>query len=331
MSTPSFAWGAKQVFVTGSTGFLGSWMVRELAQAGAAVVGLARDHLPGGSRVHFPEAYESVTLVRGELEDQPLLERALNEYEVDTVFHLGAQAIVGTANRNPTSTFEANIRGTWNLLEACRRVSTVKCVIVASSDKAYGEQSQLPYTEASPLQGRYPYDVSKSCADLLAQCYFHTYKLPVCVTRNANFFGGGDLNFNRIIPGTIRSVLRGEAPVIRSDGQFVRDYIYVRDVVGAYLLLAKHMSDPALHGQSFNFSNEVQLTVLEVVNLILELMGAKQLAPVVLNQASAEIRNQYLSCEKARRMLDWRPGYSFAAGLRETIDWYRNYLKARDG
>ena len=331
MTTPALspAWGGNSVLVTGCTGFLGSWMIRELTRCGAAVVGLVRDLTPR-SQLRFPEAFDQIALVRGDLEDRPLLERALNEYEVDTVFHLGAQAIVGTANRSPLSTFESNIRGTWNLLEACRSVATVRCVIVASSDKAYGDQIQLPYTEDAPLQGRYPYDASKSCADLLAQCYFHTYKLPVCITRNANFFGGGDFNFNRIIPGTIRSVLRGEAPVIRSDGKFVRDYIYVQDVVGAYLLLAQRMQEPALHGHAFNFSNEVQLTVLEVVDLALELMSAQHLTPVVLNQASGEIRSQYLSCEKARRLLDWRPAYSFQAGLQETIGWYRNYLEAKD-
>jgi CDP-glucose 4,6-dehydratase len=265
-------------------------------------------------------------VVRGDVRDQALLERALGEFEVDTVLHLAAQTIVGIANRNPVSTFETNVQGTWALLEACRRSPAVRQVILASSDKAYGDHDRLPYDEDAPLRGRHPYDVSKSCADLIAQAYAATYGLPVAVTRCGNFFGGGDLNWNRVVPGTIRAVLRGQAPVIRSDGSPVRDYFYVEDGVEAYLLLAERLaSQPGLRGEAFNFSNEIQMTVLQLVGRILELMGSG-LKPDVRNEASNEIRHQYLSAAKARRLLDWRPRFSLEQGLRRTIDWYTDFL-----
>jgi len=258
--------------------------------------------------------------------DQATLERALGEYEIDTVIHLAAQTIVPIANRNPVATFETNVGGTWALLEACRRSPTVRQIVVASSDKAYGTAKVLPYDEDTPLQGRHPYDVSKSCADLIAQAYAATYDLPVAVTRCGNFYGGGDLNWNRIVPGTIRAVLRGQRPVIRSDGQFVRDYFYVEDGAAAYMLLAERLAaDPALRGQAFNFSNEVQVTVLELVQMILGLMGSK-LRPDVRNEASNEIRHQFLSAARARRELGWRPLFTLDEGLRRTIDWYSDYL-----
>lgn len=322
--TPSF-WQDRNVFVTGATGFLGSWLVAELNARGANVVGLVRDvsrtakeNLIEGSHLNFT--------VFGTLEDYEKLLRAVNEYEIDTVFHLGAQPIVGTANRNPRSTFEANIRGTWNMLEACRDVSTVRRVVVASSDKAYGEQPRLPYDESMPLQGMHPYDVSKSCTDLISQTYHNTYRTPVCITRCGNFYGGGDLNFNRIVPGTIRSVLKGERPVIRSDGTFIRDYVYVRDIALFYMHLAEAMENPAIHGEAFNYSTESQLSVLDITNLILRLMGRDDLEPVILNEAKGEIPHQYLSAEKARRMLEWSPRYSLDDAMSETIDWYRAYI-----
>jgi CDP-glucose 4,6-dehydratase len=268
---------------------------------------------------------ERVNQVRGELEDTALLMRALNEYEIDTVFHLGAQTIVGTAARSAASTFESNIRGTWSLLEACKSCSRlVKRVIVASSDKAYGAHELLPYTEAMPLEGRFPYDASKACADLIALSYFHTYRLPVAITRCGNLFGGGDLNFNRLIPGTIRSVLRGEAPVIRSDGQYVRDYFYVRDAVCAYLCLGERLTD-GFAGEAFNFGNETPVSVLELVQQILSLMRQEGLQPVILNEATNEIRRQYLDCSKARRLLEWTPQFGMEQGLREAIEWYTKY------
>jgi CDP-glucose 4,6-dehydratase len=272
---------------------------------------------------------DRVKVVNGDVRSQSLLERVLGEYEIDTVIHLAAQTIVGIANRNPVSTFKTNIGGTWAVLEACRRSPTVKQIVVASSDKAYGEHKQLPYNEDAPLTGRHPYDVSKSCADLIAQSYAATYDLPVAVTRCGNFYGGGDLNWNRIVPGTIRSVLRGQRPVIRSDGKFVRDYFYVEDGAAANLVLAEQLSrDNRLWGQAFNFSNESQVTVLEVVDRILKIMGS-DFEPDVRNEAVNEIREQYLSAAKAREVLGWKPLFTLDDGLRHTIDWSREFLGAR--
>ena len=234
-------WRDRPTLVTGATGLVGSWLIRRLLEAGADVVCLVRDWVPGSELVHS-KVLDQVKVVRGDICDRDLLERVLGEYEINTVFHLAAQTIVGIANRNPISTFESNITGTWNVLEACRRSPLVKAVVVASSDKAYGDQEELPYSEDTPLEGRHPYDVSKSCADLIAQAYGKTYQLPVAITRCGNFYGGGDLNWNRIVPGTIRSVLRGERPVIRSDGQFVRDYFYVEDGAACYMLLAEKLA-----------------------------------------------------------------------------------------
>ncbi len=326
------SWRNRNVFVTGATGLVGSWLTRFLVEEGAVVTALVRDAVPRSilwSRdASFSHVCGAINVVHGSLEDQPLLERAINEYEAEVVFHLGAQTIVGTANRNPLSTFESNIRGTYNLLEACRRNGKlVRAVVVASSDKAYGDQSALPYTEGSPLQGRHPYDVSKSCTDLIAQSYFRTYALPVCVTRCGNFYGPGDLNFNRIIPQTIRHVLHDERPIIRSDGTFIRDYFYVKDGALAYRFLAEKMlRRPEPAGEAYNFSNEIQLTVLELVGRILSLMGREDLAPVVQSRASHEIRHQYLSAEKARTVLGWRPSYTLEEGLRETVAWYREFF-----
>ncbi|MCC9021977.1 GDP-mannose 4,6-dehydratase [Bacillus nakamurai] len=318
-------WKNKNVFVTGCTGLLGSYLVKELIDQGANVTGLVRDAVPK-SNLYQGEQVKQMNIVHGALEDLDVIERALGEYEIDTVFHLAAQAIVGVANRNPISTFEANILGTWNILEACRKHPLIKRVIVASSDKAYGDQPNLPYDENMPLQGKHPYDVSKSCADLLSHTYFNTYGLPVCITRCGNLYGGGDLNFNRIIPQTIRLVLNGEAPEIRSDGTFIRDYFYIEDAVQAYLLLAEKMEELDLAGEAFNFSNEIQLTVLELVEKILKAMGS-DLKPKVLNQGSHEIKHQYLSAEKARKLLNWTPAHTIDEGLEKTIDWYKAFFQ----
>ena len=318
-------WRDRPVLVTGATGLLGGWLTRRLADSGADVVCLVRDWIPQ-SELARARVIERVKVVRGDVRGREVLERTLGEYEIDTVLHLAAQTIVGIANRNPLSTFESNIQGTWNLLEACRRSPTVKAIVTASSDKAYGEHQALPYTEDTPLQGQHPYDASKSCADLIAQCYGATYNVPVAITRCGNFYGGGDLNWNRIVPGTIRSVLRGERPVIRSDGQFVRDYFYVEDGAAAYMLLAERLREnPELRGAAFNFSNEIQITVLELVGKILAKMGAA-LEPDIRNEASHEIRHQYLSAAKARRMLDWAPLFTMEEGLERTIAWYREFL-----
>ncbi len=320
-------WRDRSVFVTGGTGLLGSWLIKQLIEGGANVVCLVRDWVPQSDLLRS-RRIEQVTTVRGDIVDRELVERALGEYEVEVVFHLAAQTIVGIANRNPVSTFSTNIEGTWNLLEACRRSSKVSSIVVASSDKAYGDQERLPYDETMPLQGRHPYDVSKSCADLIAQTYAFSYNLPVAVTRCGNFYGGGDLNWNRVVPGTIRSVIRKERPVVRSDGNFVRDYFYIEDGAAAYMLLAERLaSDSALRGQAFNFSNESQVSVLEIVELILRKMKSS-LRPEVLNQVSNEIRHQFLSAERARTVLNWRPQFTLESGLDRTLAWYREFLGA---
>jgi CDP-glucose 4,6-dehydratase len=325
MSGSDTFWRDRRVFLTGCTGLVGAWTVAALLDRGAHVVGLVRDQV-SGSELRRGGLLERIDLVYGCVEDQPLLERALAEYEIQNVFHLAAQTIVGIANRCPLSTFETNIRGTWCLLEAARRCGYNPYVVVASSDKAYGEQATLPYTEDAPLAGRHPYDASKSCADLLALTYHHTYRMPVCVTRCGNFYGGGDLNWNRVVPGTIRSLLRGEPPIIRSDGNYVRDYFYVKDGAAAYLHLAECMShNPTVWGEAFNFSTETQITVLELVQRIGQLMGAT-LPPRILNEARNEIRHQYLSAAKARRLLGWTPRYEVGEALAETIAWYRGYF-----
>jgi len=319
-------WHDRPVLVTGATGLLGGWLTRSLFERGASVVCLVRDWVPQCELVRTNQL-EKVSVVRGDVIDRDVIERALGEYEVQTVFHLAAQTIVGIANRNPVSTFESNIQGTWNLLESCRRSSLVSAIVIASSDKAYGTHKVLPYGEEMALQGRHPYDVSKSCADLIAQAYAATYDLPVGITRCGNFYGGGDLNWNRVVPGTIRSILNGERPVIRSDGQYIRDYFYVEDGAAAYMLLAERLTgDRGLRGAAFNFSNEIQITVLELVNKILAKMGSK-LEPEVQNQASNEVRHQYLSAERARSLLQWSPKFTLEEGLDRTIAWYREALK----
>ena len=319
-------WLDRPVMVTGASGFLGGWMVRYLLEAGADLICPVRDWVPG-SQLISEKFTERVNLVRGDITDQVLMERALGEYEVGTVFHLAAQTIVSIANRNPVSTFDSNIRGTWSLLEACRRSPGVEQVVIASSDKAYGEQDVLPYHEELPLKAIFPYDVSKACSDLLAQSYAKTSGLPVVITRCGNFFGGGDLNWNRIVPGTVRSVLRGQRPVIRSDGQYIRDYFYIEDGASAYMLLAEKLAEQSfLTGEAFNFSNEIQLTVLQMVEMILKVMNS-DLEPVVLNETAYEIKQQYLSADKARRLLQWEPLFSIEEALRKTVEWYKGYLK----
>lgn len=320
-------WRDRSVLVTGGTGLLGSWLVKQLIENGASVVCLVRDWVPQSELVRSGRI-EQVNTVRGDITDRDLIERALGEYEVEIVFHLAAQTIVGIANRNPVSTFSTNIEGTWNVLEACRRSPKVASIVVASSDKAYGDQEQLPYDETMPLQGRHPYDVSKSCADLLAQSYAASYNLPVAITRCGNFYGGGDLNWNRVVPGTIRSIMRKERPIVRSDGKFVRDYFYIEDGAAAYMLLAERLaSNPALRGQAFNFSNESQVSAIDIVELILRKMQSS-LHPEVLNRASNEIRHQFLSAARARTVLDWQPRFTLESGLDRTLEWYREFLGA---
>jgi len=319
-------WNQRPVLVTGATGLVGGWLVKRLIDAGADILCLVRDWIPQSELVRSHDI-ERVNVVRGDIRDQAVLERALGEFEIDTVFHLAAQTIVGIANRNPVSTFESNIQGMWTVLEASRRSPAVKQIVVASSDKAYGEQPELPYHEGSPLEGRHPYDVSKSCADLISQTYARTYDTNVGITRCGNFYGGGDLNWSRIVPGTIRSLFAGQRPVIRSDGSLIRDYFYVEDGAAAYMLLAERLAaDPNLRGQAFNFSNELQITVLDLAKALTRVLGSK-LEPDVRNEAVNEIQHQYLSAAKARKVLQWQPLFTLEEGLSRTVEWYKEFLK----
>jgi CDP-glucose 4,6-dehydratase len=318
-------WRDRPTFVTGATGLVGGWLVKRLVKGGASVTCLVRDWVPQ-SALLSGVLRDHVTIVRGDIQDQALVERVLGEYEIDTVMHLAAQTIVPIANRNPISTFETNIGGTWSLLEACRRSPKVMQIVYASSDKAYGESDELPYSETTPLRGRHPYDVSKSCGDLIAQSYAATYDLPVAITRCGNVFGGGDLNWNRLVPGTIRSALRGERPTIRSDGTLVRDYIYVEDGAAACALLAERLAgNEKLRGEAFNFSNEAQLTVRQMVERILGLMGVS-VDFEMRNDANNEIPNQFLNATRARTELGWRPLFTVDEGLERTIEWYSRFL-----
>jgi CDP-glucose 4,6-dehydratase len=320
-------WIDRPVLVTGASGLVGGWLVKELLDAGADVVCLMRDFVPQ-SMLERTGMSKRVKLVHGDLREIATMQRAVKEYEVNTVIHLGAQTIVGIANRDPLFTFESNIQGTWNLLEACRTSPTVKSVVVASSDKAYGAQEMLPYSEDTPLQGEHPYDVSKSCADLISNMYGVTYNMPIAITRCGNFYGGGDLNWSRIVPGTIRSVIRGERPIIRSDGKFVRDYLYVEDGAAAYLAVAEALATrKELYGSAFNFSIERPITVLDLMALILQETGCK-LEPIIQDNAPNEIPNQYLSASRAREVLGWRPRFSLEEGLQRTIAWYREFFQS---
>jgi CDP-glucose 4,6-dehydratase len=324
--TPNDFWLDRRVFITGATGMVGFWLVKDLLAAGARVIALVRDPDPQAGFYRSGD-YRQVSLVQGNVEDFASLERALNDHEVDTVFHLAAQPIVSVAHRYPLPTFESNIRGTYNLLEACRiHSSLVKRVVIASSDKAYGPHEHLPYTEDMALQGKHPYEVSKSCADLITQAYHHTYALPAAILRCGNIFGGGDLNWSRIVPYAIRCFLNKQSPVIRSDGEYVRDYIYVKDVSRCYMMTAENISGEKIQGHAFNFSLERPVTVLELVKTIQKLMGCQQYEPDVQNTASGEIRAQYLSAERAHRDLGWEPQYTLEQGLVETIEWYKEYL-----
>jgi len=319
-------WRDRPVLVTGATGLLGGWLTRHLLAAEADVVCLVRDWVPR-SLLLSEGLLDRIRTVRGDVTDQQCLERLLGEYEVSTVFHLAAQTIVPIANRNPISTFESNVRGTWGLLEAARRSPTVVQVVVASSDKAYGDQNALPYSEETPLQGRHPYDVSKSAADLIAQSYAKTYGSRIVIARCGNLYGGGDLNWNRVVPGTMRSVLRGERPVIRSDGRLVRDYVYVEDAAIFYMLMAEKLgADSALTGEAFNFSDENPLEVSAIVERILQVMDS-DLEPVILNEASNEIRCQYLDSSKARKVLGWEAQFKMDEALARTANWYRSHFR----
>ena len=320
-------WNQRKVFITGGTGLLGGWMIKELIARGAEVVALVRDCPP--SCMLFRDGMDKkITLVNGSLEDEALLRRVIAEYEIQDVFHLAAQAIVGIAKKDPVGTLKANIEGTWNILEAARQVGNVQ-VLLASSDKAYGVSNDLPYLETHALNGMYPYDVSKSCADLIGRMYAVSYGVPVAITRCGNLFGGGDLNFSRTIPGLISATMRKQRFQIRSDGRYVRDFLYVEDAVDGYLCLAEQLANnPKLSGEAFNLSLGLKLTVLDVVGMVLETMNESGMEPEILNQATGEIREQYLSPDKAKSILNWSPRYGMDEGLQRTVSWYQTFLSA---
>jgi CDP-glucose 4,6-dehydratase len=323
-------WTDHNVLVTGATGLLGGWLVKRLLAEGAAVTCVVRDHVPLAPLLSERWA-QPATLVRGDVTDQALLERVLGEGEIQTVFHLAAQAVVGVANRNPVSTFDSNVRGTWALLEACRRSPAVRAITVASSDKAYGDHGGAAYTEDMPLLALAPYDVSKACADMLARSYAETFDLPVGITRCGNFYGGGDLNWSRLVPGTLRSLIRGARPVIRSDGSPVRDYLYVEDAVDAYLALATRLAeDPSIHGRAYNFSHEHPVRVLDIVELTLAVMDS-DLEPMVLNESSGGLPFQALDTTRARTELNWSPQIDLAEGMSRTAEWYQRHLASGPG
>jgi CDP-glucose 4,6-dehydratase len=301
-------------------------MVRELVNRGADVVAVVRDSVPG-TFIDVEGLRDRISVCRGDVTNASLVRRVLAEYEVQTVFHLAAQTIVPIANKSPISTFESNIAGTWTVLEGVRLGGSEVEVVVASSDKAYGPSASLPYREDYSLHGRSPYDVSKSCADLLALTYAASYGMNLAVARCGNIYGGGDLNWSRIVPGTIRSVLEGRAPVLRSDGSFIRDYVYVEDVVDAYMAMAEAAGRPGVRGEAFNFSPQRPLTVLEITRAVLAAMDRSDLEPVILDSARAEIKDQYLDAGKAARVLGWEPRYGLEEGLEATVAWYRTFLR----
>lgn len=312
--------------MTGATGMVGSWLVRWLCSTGAYVVAFVSDFDPQSEMIRSG-AVNSVNVINGRLESYDDVERALNNHEIDSVFHLGAQPIVGAAHRAPRHTFESNIQGTWNLLDACRVLEgLVDRIVVASSDKAYGTQAELPYTEGMSMNGKHPYEVSKSCTDLISIAYAETYGLPVTIARCGNIYGGGDLNWNRIVPGTLRSLMRGEQPVLRSDGTFVRDYLHVDDIVDAYLLLGERSDSLEFRGHAFNFSDESPRTVLEIFNAVCAIAGHPECQPKILNSAVGEIRDQYLDATKAKTMLGWKARVSLDEGLQKTYSWYKTFL-----
>ena len=329
--TDSGFWPGRSALVTGAGGFVGSHVAAALVRAGADVVTIVRDQPPQGG-LELQGIAGQVTLISGSITDPAIVARVINEYEVDTVFHLAAQAMVIPANRDPVSTFESNIQGTWNVLEACQLSPLVGRVVVASSDKAYGTQPSLPYTEATPLLATNPYDVSKACADMLARSYHGVFDLPVVVSRCANIYGGGDINYSRLVPGTIRSALLGERPVVRSDGTPLRDYIHVDDAVEAYLVLGERAADPAVSGNAYNFGANQPVAVLDLVRTILSACGREDLDPLILGHGKLrlEIDRQYLDSGRAERELGWRARTTLAEGIATTVDWYRRHAELVD-
>lgn len=319
-------WKGKKVFITGGTGFIGTWVVKALVDNGAEVVCLAKE-MQKGSNFEKLGLDKKVTLIFGDILDLNILKLSLEKYQIDSVFHLAAQPLVQIALKNPAETIYLNVVGTLNVIEACRLNPAIKRIVVASSDKAYGSTEKLPYDESFPLKGEYPYDVSKSCTDLIAQAYAKTYKMPIAITRCSNIYGGGDLNFDRIIPETIKHLIFNEDILIRSNGKFKREFFYVKDAALAYLILAENIEKLGLKGEAFNFGTDEPAVILDLVNKIIEVSGKKDAKVNILDTAKAEIKDQYLSSEKARKMFGWAPKYSLKEGLKETYDWYSEYFK----
>lgn len=316
-------WSDRNVLVTGASGMLGSEVTKQLLDGGANVTAIVRDQVHN-SRLNLEKLNQKINIASGDITDYEFVERVIGEYEVETVFHLAAQTQVKVGNASPISTFNSNIKGTWNVLEAVRaHRQRVRSLIVASSDKAYGDQKILPYSEETPLQGRHPYDVSKSCADLLAQSYWYSYELPVSITRCGNLFGPGDLNFNRIIPGTIMALRKNESPIIRSDGSYIRNYFYIKDAANAYLSISENSAKTT--GKAFNVGSDERFSVIELVKIIIDLMGS-DLAPIIKNEATNEIKEQYLSIDKVKAILGWTPKYSIQEAIKETVEWYKTYF-----
>lgn len=326
----------KRVLVTGCAGFLGSWLSKMLVERGALVTGIDREYKEN-ALIH--DVRHAAKLIDGNVEDFELLLKTVRDEKIEFIYHLAAQSIVGIAARDPVGTFKSNIEGTWNVLEVARLLGQtadvedryLRGIILASSDKAYGDQEVLPYLEDAPMQGRFPYDVSKSCADLIARSYHATYKVPVCVTRCGNLYGSGDLNMSRIVPDTLTHVLQGKPVRIRSNGTPIRDYLYVKDAANAYLLLSQKMwTDATIYGEAFNISNELPMSVIDVVNKILTVTERPDLEPIIEGTARGEIHEQFLDAGKIRRVIGWKPEYDIESGLRETVDWYRKLAAAKD-
>jgi CDP-glucose 4,6-dehydratase len=318
-------WENQNVFVTGANGFLGSWVTKALTEKGANVVVIVKEEIPGSTLGYMSDVCDKLgQVVSGDITDLATVEKIFTEYEINTCFHLAAQALVGIANKSPLPTFESNIIGTWNVLEAARNCETFEGLVVASSDKAYGEHETLPYTEDFCLNALHPYDASKACADILSRTYFKTYGLPVAVTRCANIYGGGDLNFSRIVPDAVRAVLLDKELIIRSDGTPVRDYMYITDVVRGYLTLAEQLGK--VKGEAFNFGTNSPISVLGLVDKVIEVSEKTDLKPIIKGEAKGEINRQYLHSKKAEELLGWKPKYSLDEGLKETIAWYDEYF-----
>ena len=317
-------WKGTNVLVTGADGFIGSHVAKALAEKGAGVVTIVRD-IKKINNIDILKIKNKISIMHGNLINFEDCERCINEYDIEFCFHIAAQAIVGPDNRSPLSTFESNIKGTCDVLEACRTSKTVKGLIIASSDKAYGQQKKLPYTEQSPLKGYYPYDASKACAEMLARSYYMTYNLPLAITRNANTYGPADMNLNRIIPDVVTRLIKDTQPVIRSDGTPERDYMYIKDAVDAYLTLAESLHRKEVLGQAFNFGTGRPINVLDLYKKIIKIMG-KNVEPKILGEAKNEIDRQYLDSGKAKKILNWEAKYDIDSGLKETIEWYKEYF-----